>query len=106
MFFDGAFSHAVIKRPREGDFRVQEEYGGRARSMTPPADRVDAAARYLAVSPEPPLYARVDGVETPAGFLLLELELLEPALFLSIDPAAPRRFADAIERRLMRGGAD
>jgi hypothetical protein len=40
----------------------------------------------------------VDGVETPDGFVLLELELLEPTLYLASDPAAPARFADALEQ--------
>jgi glutathione synthase/RimK-type ligase-like ATP-grasp enzyme len=99
IFFDGAFSHAVLKRPRDGDFRVQQEYGGRAVRATPPAALVEDASRILAAAPERPLYARVDGVETREGFLLLELELLEPALFLSTDAAAPAQFAEAIARR-------
>ena len=98
MFFDGAFSHAVRKRPRSGDFRVQTEFGGRASPERAPKSVLSAAHRVLAKIREPWLYARVDGVETDAGFQLLELEMLEPSLFLSLGPDAPRRFADAIVR--------
>jgi hypothetical protein len=49
---------------------------------------------------EPWLYARVDGVETREGFLLMELEMLEPLLFFELEPAAPARFAEAMVARL------
>jgi glutathione synthase/RimK-type ligase-like ATP-grasp enzyme len=100
VFFDGCFSHAVLKRPRADDFRVQEEYGGRAEVSTPPRRLVEQAQHILDVLPERPLYARVDGVGTEAGFLLLELELLEPVLFFAADAGAVDRFADALEARV------
>ncbi len=97
VFFDGAFSHAVIKRPRQGEFRVQEEFGGRAEAAEPPPALIALAAGILRHAPTPTLYARVDGVEAARGFVLLELELLEPALYLASDASAARRFANAIE---------
>jgi glutathione synthase/RimK-type ligase-like ATP-grasp enzyme len=98
VFFAGMFSHAVVKRPRDGEFRVQEEYGGRTEPATPGDGLVALAAGILSRAPGPTAYARVDGVETPDGFVLLELELLEPTLYLASDPAAPARFADALEQ--------
>lgn len=102
VFVDAAFSHAVLKRPRAGDFRVQEEYGGRSAPATPPAALVEQASQVVAALPERPLYARVDGVDTPDGLLLLELELLEPVLFFGVAPLSVARFADAVEARLRR----
>jgi glutathione synthase/RimK-type ligase-like ATP-grasp enzyme len=102
VFFDARFSHAVLKRPRAGDFRVQSEYGGHATAEIPSPALIEQAQRILDLLPERPLYARVDGVETAAGFLLLELELLEPALFFATDAESPNRFADALEARLRR----
>jgi glutathione synthase/RimK-type ligase-like ATP-grasp enzyme len=96
LFFGGKFSHAVLKRPRDGDFRVQAELGGTAVLAAPPPALEDAARRLLALVGEPLLFARVDGVEVDGTFVLMELELIEPALFLGADPAAPARFADAI----------
>jgi hypothetical protein len=52
----------------------------------------------LEAVPGPWLYARVDGVVTAGGFLLMELEMLEPSLFLDREVGAPARLADAIER--------
>jgi hypothetical protein len=96
LFFGGKFSHAVLKRPRDGDFRVQAELGGTAVLAEPLPGLEDAARRLLALVGEPLLFARVDGVEVDGTFVLMELELIEPALFLGADPAAPARFADAI----------
>jgi glutathione synthase/RimK-type ligase-like ATP-grasp enzyme len=96
MFFGGGFSHSVRKRPMRGDFRVQTEYGGSSIAEPAPSAVITAAEAALAAVTEPWLYARVDGVETADGFLLMELEMLEPLLFLDLDPRAPERFAEAI----------
>jgi hypothetical protein len=96
LFFGGRFSHAVLKSPRAGDFRVQEDFGGQARAVVPPAGLVEEAQSILGLIEEPLLFARVDGVEIDGRLSLMELELIEPMLFLSHDREAPRRFAEAI----------
>jgi glutathione synthase/RimK-type ligase-like ATP-grasp enzyme len=104
MFFGGAFSHAVLKRPAVGDFRVQEKHGGTAQSADPPAAAMAVAQQVLAALPDRGLrgvlYARVDLVETASGFKLMELELIEPQLFFRFDPDAARRLARALALRL------
>ncbi len=99
MFFAGAFSHAVIKRPKPGDFRVQNDFGGIAQRADPPPHVLDAAKRAVEAV-DSTLYARVDGVVDEGQFRLMELELIEPALFLSENQAAPARFAEAITQAL------
>ena len=99
MFIDGDFSHAVRKIPTDGDFRVQTGFGGRSITDDPDSELLSAAQRVLAAAPSPWLYARVDGIETDAGFLLLELEMLEPSLFFAHTATGAARFADAIIRR-------
>jgi glutathione synthase/RimK-type ligase-like ATP-grasp enzyme len=100
VFIDGALTHAVLKRPASGDFRVQPRLGGTVEALPAP-DRVASAARgALAALPVAPLYARIDGVETAAGFLIMEVEVNEPGLFFPHAPAAAERFAEAILRRL------
>ena len=96
MFIDGDFSHAVRKMPIEGDFRVQTGFGGRSITDQPDGEVIRAARRVLDVAPSPWLYARVDGIETDAGFVLLELEMLEPALFFSHTTSGAARFAEAV----------
>jgi len=99
FFFGGRYSHAVLKRPKSGDFRVQEEYGGSSESAVPSAALLEQAARILELIEDELLFARIDGVEVDGELCLMELELIEPFLFLSHDPLAPPRFARAILER-------
>jgi len=100
IFFDGEFSHAVLKRPLEGDFRVQNEYGG-SEALVYAADwMIEQASEAVAMVPDQCLYARVDVVAKDRRLIVMELELIEPLLFLALDPGAPARFARAIARRV------
>lgn len=97
LFFNKKYSHAVIKRPREGDFRVQHQYGGIAEKYIPPDYIIREANEILHQIPETLLYARIDGfVDAKDGrFRLMELELLEPVLFFRTDMHAVENFYDA-----------
>jgi hypothetical protein len=101
MFIAGEYSHAVLKRPRAGDFRVQHEHGGSAETLTPAARVLGAAREITTRIVGPWLYARVDGVEIDGQFVLVELELLEPSMFLRNDADAANRFAEAIASALI-----
>jgi glutathione synthase/RimK-type ligase-like ATP-grasp enzyme len=103
-FIDGAFSHATLKRATPGgdEFRVQTEHGGSVEPVEAPAALIEQATHVLRVLPEPPLYARVDGIARGSAFLLMELELIEPNLFLGESSGAAERLAAAIVRRLGR----
>lgn len=97
FFFAGKFSHAIVKRPASGDFRVQEQFGGRETvwDASDAAQRLAAAA--LAAAPAPPVYARVDMVGDAAGTLnIMELELIEPSLFLHHAPDKGAAFGLAV----------
>lgn len=96
VFLGGVYSHAVLKQPARGDFRVQEELGGRSRPGDAPREIQALGTACLEVAPAPVLYARVDAVETPSGPVLMELELIEPALYLASATGAADRFAEAI----------
>lgn len=97
FYFNGEFSHCIVKKPKSGDFRVQEEFGGDIVSIPATADQLTAAANVLASIDEPLLYARVDLVRAPDDkWWLIELEIIEPSLYLRTDAGAPARFADAI----------
>jgi glutathione synthase/RimK-type ligase-like ATP-grasp enzyme len=100
VVIDGVLTHAVLKRPAADDFRVQRSYGGTSARSEPPREVATAGSRVLAALPRPPLYARVDGIETDAGFLVMEVEVHEPGLFFDMAPAAAEAFAEAIIRRL------
>ncbi len=99
-FFDGAYSHATVKRARPGEFRVQTEHGGTVDSIVAAPALIEQAAAVVASLDVRPLYARVDGITRGDAFLLMELELIEPNVFMSYDENAAGRFARAIAERL------
>lgn len=100
VYFDGGFSHAVVKRARDGEFRVQEDFGGRVEPMTPSTAALEFADRVMTVAGANTLYARVDIVEASRGHLLMELELIEPELYFLFVPEAANRLAQQIVDRL------
>jgi hypothetical protein len=102
LFLGGRLSHAVLKRPAAGDYRVQWEFGGTAVTTAPPDTLLADAAAVMAAVPGDPLYARVDGVERDGRLVLMELELIEPHLFLGWDAGAAARLAGAVGARVTR----
>jgi len=100
IFIGKDFSHSILKTPKTGDFRSQEEYGSNIRAAEPPASLLAQARRALAACGRETLYARVDGVRRKGKLILMELEVIEPALYLSFDRGAPARLARAVARRL------
>lgn len=101
FYFGGEYSHAILKSPKSEDFRVQEEHGGIITAIEPDAKLRVAADKAFEVIRPLPLYARVDLVrDADDEFALMELELIEPALYLRMDAQAPQRFANAIDARL------
>jgi hypothetical protein len=98
FFFGGEYSHTIQKTPKPGDFRVQEEHGAEIRSVTPVQDLIETAQRVLALVEPQPVYVRADFVRDNAdNYLLMELEMIEPSLYLRTDSGAAARFAAAID---------
>lgn len=110
LFFGGKFSHAVLKHPRSGDYRIQSLYGGTEESFTPSQAHLSVANRILDVLETTPLYARVDLLRGRDGKLkLIELELVEPYLYLphsqgeGANNKGAQMLAKAVQRRLATG---
>ena len=99
VYIAGRFSHAVCKRAGPDDFRVQHQYGGSAQPVTTSQVARRDAEQALAAIPGDWLYARVDGVERDDHLMVMELEVIEPELFLVWSPEGVRRFAAAILER-------
>lgn len=105
ILFGGEFSHCVAKVPVPGEFRVQPEYGGIISRCDPPPGSVAIARTALAAAPAPATYARADlVVGNDGGLQLIELELIEPALFLAEAPDACPSFARAVFAAAERSG--
>lgn len=84
LYFGGQFSHAVNKTPKSGDYRIQSMYGGVEEVYAPSSQEREAARQVLGSLDFTPLYARVDLLRGIDGRLkLIELEMLEPYLYLS-----------------------
>ena len=94
IFFGNKLSHALLKTPRNGDFRVQEEHGGILKPIiNPEIDLIKFGERVIENLPEPCLYSRVDIVKHNNKFLLMEVELIEPSLYFNMDSKSSSRFA-------------
>lgn len=101
VFLTGTFSHAVVKQPDRGEFRISSQYSGQISRVEPPAAILQQAQHILSCLPIVPLYARVDGIISDRGdFLLIELELNEPGLYFSFAPEQAAQFAEAIQDKL------
>jgi glutathione synthase/RimK-type ligase-like ATP-grasp enzyme len=97
FYFAGKYSHAVLKTPKNNDFRVQEEHGGLILPVTPEPQLLEFGGEVMRRVAPVPLYARVDAVRGEENrFALMELELIEPSLYLRTDEKAAARFARAI----------
>ena len=101
FFFDGKYSHAINKLPKSGDYRCQEEYGSKITDWTPNESTIQMGHEILNKLPEIPSYARVDLLQNNSfEFQLIELELIEPCLYIGFNPNAPKNLASMIKRAL------
>lgn len=103
FYFNGEYSHTILKTPKTGDFRVQEEHGGIIQSTQPTADLLATGEKLMQDISPTPLYARVDFVRTGDDeFAVVELELIEPSMYLRLAAHAPQMFAEAIHKWLLQ----
>lgn len=100
VFLGGEFSHAVLKLPKAGDIRVQEEHGGASRLITAADWAINEARRILSLCPGETAYARVDAIVHDERLTLMEIELVEPELFFTLCPAGADRLAEILTTRL------
>lgn len=97
LYFDKKFSHALLKTPKPGDFRVQVEWGGSVTPYTPSEELLELGHKIMDSVPHDLLYARVDVIPFEGSFALMELELIEPALYFRTHPKAAQNFSKAIK---------
>lgn len=95
FYFNDRYSHTVLKTPKSGDFRVQEEHGGRLQTIEANQAMLQVAESVREVLPQRPLYNRIDLVRNNNSFLVMEIELIEPSLYFNMDPESPQRFVKA-----------
>ncbi|MEQ8524309.1 hypothetical protein [Gracilimonas sp.] len=99
VFFGKNFSHAVLKKAKPGDFRVQDDFGGTVHEYIPKESEINFAREALMACPELPVYARVDLILNNSGKMAVsELELIEPELWFRMKPKAANLLADEVIR--------
>lgn len=101
MVIGGEFTHAVRKRAKDGDFRVQDDFGGTVEDYTPSQDEIDLAIQAVKACETLPVYARVDIIKDsnkqPA---IMELELIEPEMWFRKHPSAAELLANEVAKHL------
>jgi len=100
VFLGGRFSHAVRKVPKAGDYRSQRHLGGREVDHEPDSAELQVALAAMAAAPGRLTYARVDLVEWEGAPVLIELEVIEPDLFLRDVPERVDRFVEVVRDEL------
>lgn len=109
VFLGGQYSHCVRKLPAARQFLVHEEHGGLTQFCVP-APELLAAAQHLMQSPlkdtllADDLYLRLDYVWYEQQWCLMEIERIEPSLYLAHDPQAPLRWAQHLHQNCLRFG--
>lgn len=99
ILFGGKYSHCVLKKAKQGDFRVQDDFGGTLHDYTPSEEEIALAEECVYACPTLPLYARVDIMwDNQNNPIIGELELIEPELWFRRDEEAATRFADVIQQ--------
>lgn len=109
LYFGGKFSHAVLKKPKSGDYRIQSIYGGSEEAYTPTTQERETTRNILNNLDFTPLYARIDLLRGQDGGLkLIEMEMIEPYLYLNFaggengENKGAKTFAAALAKRLNR----
>jgi glutathione synthase/RimK-type ligase-like ATP-grasp enzyme len=103
FYFDGKYSHTILKTPKEDDFRVQEEHGGRLKQFNADLQQQKIAQNIISKLNPIPLYARVDLVrDQKDSFALMELELIEPSLYFQLNQESPQRFVMAFNKMMKK----
>ena len=107
IVIDGKFSHSVLKKAKEGDYRVQDDWGGTVHSYKPNAAEIEFAENVARSCYPIPTYARVDLMWNDDGLLVLgELELIEPELWFRKNPKSADALALAIKKLISKNKAN
>jgi glutathione synthase/RimK-type ligase-like ATP-grasp enzyme len=96
IFFNKKFSHAVNKKPVDGDFRVQSLFGGKYNLVQPSQQLIKQAQKVVDTFTEELLYARVDGIIIDDTLNLMEIECIEPDLYFNLSENSLQRFVAEI----------
>jgi glutathione synthase/RimK-type ligase-like ATP-grasp enzyme len=96
IFFNKQFSHSINKKPANGDFRIQVQFGGKYTLIHPSNDIINQAQKIVNIFPDKLLYARVDGIIINNQLHLMEVECIEPDLYFNLSENSQTNFVNAL----------
>ncbi len=103
VVFDGKFSHAILKKTKPGDFRVQDDFGGTVHNYQASDEEIKFAEDVVSLCSPVPVYGRVDAIlDNNNRLAVSELELIEPELWFRVYPKSVETFADAVINEIER----
>ena len=101
MVFGGKFTHAILKKAKTGDFRVQDDFGGTIHDYNPTQEEIDFAEKVFQSCISMPIYGRVDIIwDTNKNLYLSELEIIEPELWIRNRPESANKIAEVVNKIL------
>jgi len=101
MVFGGKFTHAILKKAKAGDFRVQDDFGGTVHDYNPTQEEIKFAEKVFQSCTSLPIYGRVDIVwDSNKHIYLSELEIIEPELWIRNRPESAYKIAEAVNKIL------
>ena len=101
MIFGGKFSHAILKKAKKGDFRVQDDFGGTVQIIDPSKEIIQLAERTIKKLKPNPIYARVDVINNNDNQpVIMELELIEPELWFRFKEDSAKKLGVLIKEFL------
>ena len=101
MVFGGKFTHAILKKAKAGDFRVQDDFGGTVHDYNPTQEEINFAEKVFQSCTSMPIYGRVDIVwDSNKHIYRSELEIIEPELWIRNRPESANKIAEAVNKIL------
>ena len=101
MVMGGEFTHAILKKAKSGDFRVQDDFGGTVHNYEASQTEITFAEKVVRTCNPLPAYARVDVMwDNDDELAISEVELIEPELWFREHPEAANVLAREIVERI------
>ena len=97
IYFHNGFHYTVNKIPASGDYRIQRDYGGKYELADPPPEVLTKSGEIAGKFINNCLYARIDGVLSSGKFKLMEVEMIEPDLYMDLIPEAVEQYVKSVE---------
>ena len=101
ILIGGKVTHAVLKKAKTGDYRVQDDYGGSVSVYPPSVKEIQFGELVVSKCDPIPVYARVDVIiDNNNKLALSELELIEPELWFRFNPESANLLAREIQKKI------